>query len=400
MFRQLGRYLEIEHQPVPIDYREALHHQRQRDLAGRQKPGVVFYPTVFLIIFCTILLDSPTQTKLLWLVIFGILISGLSLLRYHIVKRYIGFLSHGIEAKELPLFLSLFFSATAWGCLFMTSFIDCPLHEHFPLILTATIALCAGSVISLSIRKIMVAILIVGMVGPGILVSISGYSLFHPGLGAVLLVFGIGMGVISNIPRYEYENSVINHLKLSEQAKYLSELTTIDPLTQVRNRRFFDQLLPMELSRANRVKYPLSLLLVDIDHFKQINDTYGHLIGDHCLVNTAKAMQKHLQRSTDIIARYGGEEFGIVLPGVEQNEAEVLAEQLRSEVAKTVTWSLQTPINLTISIGGATAQPDRVRDPKRLLEQVDNALYAAKQAGRNRVVWSILTDNDKAEKKS
>jgi len=170
----------------------------------------------------------------------------------------------------------------------------------------------------------------------------------------------------------------------------LAVLATTDGLTSLANRRTFDRRLETEWLRAAREKSPLSLLLVDVDQFKAYNDIYGHQAGDSCLQEVAKTIAGAARRPADLVARYGGEELVVLLPGVDESGAAVVAEEIRAKVeALTVPHEANAPIGiLTVSVGSATRVPslDRSRmGPKDLITLADAALYRAKQGGRNRV---------------
>lgn len=160
-------------------------------------------------------------------------------------------------------------------------------------------------------------------------------------------------------------------------------LSTTDGLTQVWNRRYFMEQLARELSRARRYKRPMSLILLDIDHFKRINDRYGHLAGDHVLKQLATALRNNL-RQDDIVGRFGGEEFTVLLPEIDREGALQLAEKLRRLIEGTRFPFEQDAIEVTISLGvaGAAADTAEVDD---LLRAADARLYEAKRGGRNRV---------------
>ncbi len=375
------------------EFRKALEHQRDRDLAIRQKPGIIFYPAVWLLITLAILGYQPSEAKLSWLLGIGALISITSLYRWYCTRRFTAFLQNGQPAPLWLINHALVLNAVSWGLFLVLTLLPTPLSDHYSLIFTGTLALAAGGASSLSIKSTLVYWLMLSLLGPAILVSFSGHSLQPTPLGLVLLIFAGGMSWVSNLPRREYEKAVISNLKLSQQANYLTELTTLDGLTGVKNRRFFDQLLSSEVRRANRLDYPLALLMIDIDHFKRINDEFGHLVGDSCLINTARTLQNHIQRSSDVVARYGGEEFAVILPGVETEDAIALAETLRQEVESTITWNLTQPIRVTISIGGVSLHPVKATQPQDYLAMADKALYEAKNHGRNCIFWSADDGN-------
>ncbi len=164
----------------------------------------------------------------------------------------------------------------------------------------------------------------------------------------------------------------------------LSEYAARDGLTGLYNRRYFDEHFAKALVHANNTGHPLSILMVDIDHFKRFNDTLGHLHGDDTLITVARTMQTSLRRSGDFVARYGGEEFVVVLPDCDAPTAERLAQTLRSAVARRAVAAPFTPVgHVTVSVGVATSGGPGHALVAELLARADSALYRAKKAGRN-----------------
>jgi diguanylate cyclase (GGDEF)-like protein len=174
----------------------------------------------------------------------------------------------------------------------------------------------------------------------------------------------------------------------------LETLASRDGLTGLLNRRSFDERLASEARRAARDRQPLSLLMVDIDCFKQYNDAYGHQKGDECLRLVAETLTRALWRAGDAAARYGGEEFAIILPDTSGHGVESVAERVRAAVMR-----LGIPHNassaadrVTVSIGGATIAGETTISPDKLLTAADAALYRAKREGRNRSVLPQLSE--------
>lgn len=163
----------------------------------------------------------------------------------------------------------------------------------------------------------------------------------------------------------------------------IMHLAMTDSLTGVPNRRALIE--QAELVRAQRSGHPMSLLMIDIDHFKRINDTYGHPLGDEVLRQAAALMGKRL-RAGDVLGRYGGEEFCVIAPDTDSEGAQILAESLREILAATPLQTEAGAIAITISIGFTCCATTGAREMKDLLAEADVALYQAKQAGRNRVV--------------
>jgi two-component system cell cycle response regulator len=166
--------------------------------------------------------------------------------------------------------------------------------------------------------------------------------------------------------------------------RQLYEASVTDALTGANNREHFDSQLRMELSYARRHNTDLSLLLFDVDHFKRVNDTYGHPIGDEVLIEIARAVRR-LVRNEDVFARYGGEEFALILRGIDITGARAAGERLRAQVEKLSIASDRGPIKVTISVGCASLLTASEPTTEALVQTADRRLYDAKHSGRNRV---------------
>jgi len=174
--------------------------------------------------------------------------------------------------------------------------------------------------------------------------------------------------------------------ELEEKNRALEQVNMEDSLTKVKNRRYFDKKLVMDLRRSRREQTPLSIIMLDIDHFKAVNDNYGHLIGDQAIRAVADAIKSHLKRPLDEVARYGGEEFVVLLPNTPFKGAMEIAEAIRLSVAKINICIANNDISFTISAGVYSAIADDINNPELFTSCADKALYHAKQNGRNRVV--------------
>ncbi len=182
--------------------------------------------------------------------------------------------------------------------------------------------------------------------------------------------------------------------ELAQANATLKRMAMVDGLTQVANRRFFDETLQREWRRMAREQQPFSLLICDIDFFKKYNDTYGHQEGDECLRQVAKALEESAMRPGDRVARYGGEEFGLILPGVNLDGAMVVANRILEAVRKLHIEHRTSTISphVSISVGAACHVPGQEGSAEDLLVLADQALYQAKEQGRNRAVASALPE--------
>ncbi len=194
------------------------------------------------------------------------------------------------------------------------------------------------------------------------------------------------------------EKELIQITRLLETAnKKLQELSILDSLTGIANRRYFDEVFSQEWKRCLREKQPISIILADIDCFKAFNDNYGHQAGDECLKKVAEEAKKLCRRPGDLLARYGGEEFIMILPFTDSNGGLFVAQNLRHNIE-----NLSIPHGyssvcgfVTVSVGVAAEIPDARNDRERLVRYADTALYKAKNTGRNRVVlYSPETNKD------
>jgi diguanylate cyclase (GGDEF)-like protein len=163
----------------------------------------------------------------------------------------------------------------------------------------------------------------------------------------------------------------------------MERLATTDGLTELVNHRHFQEILSKEIERSRRYKRPLSLLLMDIDHFKSFNDTYGHPVGDLVLKEISACIRRSI-RINDVAARYGGEEFTVIIPETAEQGALVTAERIRTTIENHIIRSLDRELRVTVSIGCATF-PSLASSQQELIDNADKALYFSKEHGRNQV---------------
>jgi diguanylate cyclase (GGDEF)-like protein len=176
------------------------------------------------------------------------------------------------------------------------------------------------------------------------------------------------------------------NLHLERANRMLHSLSYLDPLTGIANRRHFEESIEREWRRAMRASASLSLIMIDIDHFKLLNDACGHQTGDDCLKKVATTLSDALRRAGDLAARYGGEEFAVILPGTDIDGALSFAEELRARVEAIKFEHTQAPGGVvTVSLGVSTASPTDDSSFGSLIDEADRALYMSKRDGRNRV---------------
>jgi diguanylate cyclase (GGDEF)-like protein len=187
-------------------------------------------------------------------------------------------------------------------------------------------------------------------------------------------------------------------LKIHESTEQIKQLETeaekiyYCPLTGIYNRRYFDEYLTRVMQSLSRSGGNLSLMMVDVDHFKRYNDTYGHSMGDECLKTVAEALSQSVTRGDDIVARYGGEEFAVVLPNTDENGAQLIAEKLLENIREeNITHEKSdAAARVTISVGITTGKAHHTQTAHDYIKQADKMLYESKQNGRDRYTFEKL----------
>jgi diguanylate cyclase (GGDEF)-like protein len=209
--------------------------------------------------------------------------------------------------------------------------------------------------------------------------------------GLLMFLVLVGLTILYGVKFQQERHHLLNELhhvntQLSQANLQLIDLATLDELTQIANRRYFNVMMEQEWARAERGQYPMALILIDIDHFKAYNDRYGHQAGDGCLRAVAQALKQDVKRSGDLVARFGGEEFVILLPQTDVSGAIHVAKTIQQELAtlKLPHEASPTSAYVTLCLGIAVLIPTPNNSIDQLIHEADKALYRAKQQGRNR----------------
>ena len=256
-------------------------------------------------------------------------------------------------------------------------------EEKFPFYLGFSTVFFAVSVLMIwPLRYFLIPMLLTGLV--------LGFFEWHAFTDLKMLITGIflvlNVSLMSGLASWlTYQNFVRNEILL----KQLEKLSNTDRLTGLNNRRYFDHRIKNEVARANRNHSNVAVMLLDVDHFKQYNDYYGHLQGDECLRQVAMCLRNALTREIDFVARYGGEEFVLVLPGSGKSGAEIIANRIIEMIAEQKIPHANSPVTpfVTISIGIACYDAKlHAKSTAKLLASADSALYKAKQNGRNQFI--------------
>jgi diguanylate cyclase (GGDEF)-like protein len=350
------------------------------DLSNRAKGGIVIYLLIWLLI--TVPHQFPDILPVFFYLNTSILvaIATVRLLHLYMLKR----------RPDLPVLMmknwlvyTVLFAALQWGVMGAWVLIEDKAVDVRNMIIVVTAAFAIGGSAALNISKEIRIFYPILIFSPGIIVLIyqgssGGWEL--AGLATLAVIYAIGT---TKITHNDYWESITNQAIAEDRANMMEQLSNTDQLTQLKNRLYFDNKFNEEWQRSSRMSAPLSILLMDLDNFKKLNDTYGHLFGDECLRLIASRISSELVRASDCVARYGGEEFVALLPNTGEDEMRTIAEKLVLAVSSAGLKSNDKKIQLTCSIGGATTFPDYKDDKEFLLKQADIALYRAKNNGRN-----------------
>lgn len=352
------------------------------DTSERASTATFIYPGVWVAV--TLATDAAsTWPWLVWGNALGLLAVAAVRAEYarrlpELLRQHAGRAERGFNGLSL-------LSAAYWGCLTAACMTLAPLQPLAWTMLMVTAGMVAAGNTMLGFNPALRYPYPIAMLTPVVIAEALVPLPAHLLMMALQCVFAAYLARSSQLVHQDYWEGRHARRLAEQQARELELASLTDGLTQVPNRMHFDRQLTHEWARQCRRGGHLSVLLVDLDHFKNINDSFGHPFGDTCLQAVAKALQSGCGRSTDFVARYGGEEFVVLLPDTDAAGAEQVAQQMLAGVRALVLQSEVLEVRVTCSIGVATVTPCMAKRATDLVQRADNALYAAKHGGRNRV---------------
>lgn len=349
------------------------------DLRKRAQVGIIFLLLIALSVYVSYDF-SDRHPELLKTFIFPLLAVG-TFRGIHLVF-FSGLQNRYPWRNSIVFALSILTTAAVWGIAFKDILMLEGEYRTQILMTMVSAGICSGGVVAY-IPNMVVSL------GYNYLIMwpVSFYMYFYSTMqvaGLLFFLYSWYMTIIVINGNREYWTAIRNEELLLQQSEELERLSRVDVLTGLYNRRYFEELFEIEWRNAVRRKEPISILICDLDNFKQINDKYGHLTGDQVLKITGNNLQAIFRRLTDIICRIGGEEFVILLP-IDSDGAKALAEQMCRLQAETAISHQGNEIDSTISIGLSSVVPDHSMNKEVLIANADKALYQAKNRGKNRV---------------
>ncbi len=354
------------------------------DAAGRMRTGLVAYPALWILLM-PVNGFAQSHPWMAWGNAVGLIL--FSLMRYRFNERVLPAMldEHLNDGRHLFRLLSIFYNLY-WGILCAMVMLSPDSGDLRWLLMMSTVGITASGTVNIALDSVLPRYHASCTLGPSVisLLPLGGtVNLAVMGLFIVLIVYARGM---SRLVAREYWGRLHNQFMLEEHARELEKLSRTDALTQVANRLRFQEAMAHAWRDACRRQESLAVVIIDLDHFKRINDTYGHPFGDRCLRAAAQALTEAVRRPYDLVARYGGEEFAVLLPNTSLENAEMMAQRMLQHVCAVSLVHEEAPVRVSCSIGVASTRPMHGQDPEWLLRQAAAALYQAKQNGRSRVV--------------
>lgn len=305
-------------------------------------------------------------------------------------KKYLAQKSHEkIEKNELYFMISNVFQAFMWTISSVLSIVYAP--QPYELVsLIMIIGIITAAALSMSSLYKAYLVFFFSMIIPQIIIMISFGEHQHIGLVVLIFIYIPATILLSRAIYNSRLSSIEAHDDLEKSVDELHRLSIMDNLTNIYNRRYFFEMSQKLIATAFREQKPLSLIMLDIDYFKRVNDSYGHQAGDYILIDLVKELEK-VMRKSDVFARIGGEEFTILLNNTSLEGAKVIAEKMRLTIEnKVFIYNNTTSIDITISLGISELNTENT-SIEDLYKQADKQLYIAKNNGRNRICASLTT---------
>ncbi|MFO7751050.1 MAG: GGDEF domain-containing protein [Desulfobacteraceae bacterium] len=358
-----------------------------KDLKQRSTIGIGFYILLACIVLFT---DSFHQRHPLFASVFLFSTTAICLFRVlHLLAAK--WSADRFETLNNRIFItSVIVTAMIWGTGFLFFMFLEGEHSAKLLMSICTAGLSAGGVVAFLPHLLLALVYNFATLLPaGILMLATGSNV---SIALTIDLFVAYLTFTAYRGNKEYWQALENEFLLEKKSKTLETMSMVDVLTGLYNRRYFDEQLKHEWKRAVRKQTAIIMIIADIDHFKAVNDTFGHLAGDEFLKNTAALLTRVFQRKTDIVARYGGEEFVMVLPEETVETANLFAEKIRCHMATNSLTYSNNEIRTTISMGIACCRPGHHDTEDSLIFSADSALYQAKNSGRNRIVTISMCD--------
>lgn len=351
------------------------------ELINRSVPSLVVYALIFPITFLPTGFYE-TEPQVSWTFTLSTwFMCVLRLIYKGLTKQYYD--------KMPALWMRLFYACSLvngsiLGIFFALVFYNEAYNAMFVITLVIIAGMASGGLSALSPNMFISVVYPHVLVAPVYLGFLFGYEV--NATMVAIAIYAFYLNIVSKVANQEYLRTFDIEAELAKQKNELETLSQTDALTGIFNRGHFNSIYAVSWGTAMRKQSYLVFMLIDVDHFKKVNDRYGHLCGDACLINIAKILSSHFKRNTDVLCRFGGEEFAGLIIGTELEKVFEIAENIRVEIQNTPQHFDDQTFSVTVSIGIALAHPTRHCKQTALIDEADQALYRAKNEGRNRTI--------------
>lgn len=360
--------------------RYAINERVMRDLKKRSSLGLVFY---MLLSFLVVTEEGYFHRNECFSMIFLFSVNGICLIRIFHLGIY-SKISKIHDTINVYIFMAtVVITALVWGLGFSYFLIQPGEFTAKVLMSVCTAGLCAGGVVAFIPDRRLSILFNALMMFPSIILLLIMDNSNH--MAAMIILYTVYLGMLTFRGSREYWDALENEYKLSEKTEELKLQSYTDALIGIYNRRFFNEIFEFEWKRAQRSASLVGVVICDIDFFKRVNDTFGHMAGDEYLKQVGGVLQDTFKRNTDIVARYGGEEFVVLLLDMTLESLAERAEDVRRRIEELKVDYDGATITTTMSFGVSACFPQMNDSAESLMARADEALYRAKKRGRNRV---------------
>jgi len=365
---------------MPLSYQK----QCVIDTAQRMSNGLMLYPVIWPILM---LVDGYMARHTLFVAINGACLLLATVGRMIFNRRLKAALERDfVSTQKIFRMLSVGYNFY-WGVLCAVVMAAPDAETLRWMMLMATVGITAGGTVIVALDSVLPVFYSACTLGPTVVMLLPQGGLTNISISILTVVFFLYSVGVSRIVGGDYWARQRPQALLEQRARELEAISRTDALTQVPNRLKFQESLTQTWRDGRRRNEPLALAMVDLDHFKRINDTYGHPFGDRCLQAAARALSSALHRPGDVVARYGGEEFVVLMPNTDLDGARKVVERMLTQICETVIKQEGQMVTLSCSIGMAVRTPNTSDLAENLVQEADSALYFAKHSGRARYAF-------------
>lgn len=353
------------------------------DAAARMRNGLFLYPMIWLLMTQV---EGYASAHLYFFAINLFVLAGLSLSRFALHRRLAALLDHDFSRTRLVFRSASVLYNLYWGVLTGIIMTETGYPALQTMALAATVGITAGGTVIVAIDSVLAMLYPCATLGPMVVLLAPIGGSFNIAICSLVAVFLVYSATITRVVGRDYWARQCAQAMLEQRAIELEAISRTDALTQLANRLHFEERVAQVWREANRLGQPVCVAMVDLDHFKQVNDKFGHPFGDRCLQAAAQALSTAVHRPSDLVARYGGEEFVILMPDTGIEGTRCVAARILAQINNTHVEEVSAATRLSCSIGIAALETVQDHTPANLVKIADAALYQAKQSGRGRVV--------------